>query len=310
MADKSHAHASEKVDHLKDHAMHHGDKAHDAHGYDAHGHHGAHDAHGAHGHHEPHELPNIISVLNDHLDSGLTHFLHQWETVIFSLVAAGLICFLFFRGTRSKDKVPSGAQNFCEAIVEGIEAFVCGILGPKHGPKHVPFLGTIFLYILLMNWSGLIPLGKSPTAVWSITLAIALVTMGYVQFTGIKEQGLGHYLAHLAGSRDNVFGYVLIPLMLTLNIILEVGAVPFSLSLRLFANISSEDRLLFKFAQLNVENNMLPFFFQIFANVLATVFSLVQAFVFMLLSTVYISLILPHDDHGHDNEHGETAAAH
>ena len=113
-------------------------------------------------------------------------------------------------------------------------------------------------------------------------------------------------LKHMAGSPSNLFGLVLIPLMLVINITIEFVAVPLSLSLRLFANISSEDRLLFKFAELNVLFKGAPFFFQLFANVLALAFSLVQAFVFMLLSTVYISLILPHEDHSHE-EHGALA---
>ena len=266
-------------------------------------HHAAQAAHGA-GAHEAHELPNFVTLLTKAFpDAGWTHFLHQWENVLFSLGAAFLVSFLFLRAAQGGKLVPEGLQNFCEAIVEGINAFASGILG-SHGPKHVPFLGTLFLYILFMNWSGLVPLLKSPTSAWSTTLAVGLVTMVYVQITGITEQGPVHYLKHLAGNPQNVFGVILIPLMLTLNIILELAAVPFSLSLRLFANISSEDRLLFKFAELNVMFKCLPFFFQLFANILAIIFSMVQAFVFMLLSTVYISLVLPHEDHGH----GEHAA--
>src|SRR3989338_2254390 len=152
----------------------------------------------AHGHeaahHEAHELPNFITVLkNAFPDAGWTHFLHQWENVIFSFLVAGLICWVAIRAASKKDIVPSGMQNFCEAVVEGIEGFVSGILG-SHGRKHVPFLGTIFVYILLMNWSGLIPLMKSPSSAWSTTLAVALVTLVYVQVTGIREQGPVHYL--------------------------------------------------------------------------------------------------------------------
>jgi F0F1-type ATP synthase membrane subunit a len=87
--------------------------------------------------------------------------------------------------------------------------------------------------------------------------------------------------------------------MLVINLSIEFLAVPLSLSLRLFANVSSEDKLLYKFAELNAMYRWLPFFFQLFANVLVILFSFIQAFVFLLLSTVYISLILPHD---HDEE--------
>lgn len=259
-------------------------------------------------HHEAHELPNWISLLHEKFpDSPFINFLHQWENVFFSLSVAALISFIAISAARSKMAVPEGIQNFFEAVVEGMDGFVTGILGER-GREHVPYLGTLFFYILLMNWSGLVPLMKSATSVWSTTLAVGLVTMVYVQWTGIQSQGLWHYLKHLAGNPSNVFGFVLIPLMLVLNIILEFGAVPFSLSLRLFANVSSEDRLLFNFATLDVARPVLPLFFQFFGNMLAIIFSIVQAFVFMLLSTVYLSLVMPHEDYGHTSH--ETAHGH
>ena len=95
--------------------------------------------------------------------------------------------------------------------------------------------------------------------------------------------------------------------MLVINLSIEFFAVPLSLSLRLFANVSSEDKLLYKFAELNVMYYGLPFFFQLFANILVILFSFIQAFVFLLLSTVYISLILPHEHgEGHDAAHEKT----
>lgn len=261
-------------------------------------------SHGAeHAAHEAHELANFITVLkNAFPESAVTEFLHQWENVVFSLLAALVIGITAILAAKRSRLIPAGIQNFWEAVVEGVHAFVTGILGPD-GRRYVPFLGTLFVYILVMNWSGLIPLMKAPTSAWSTTLAVALATTVYVQYIGIKEQGLLHYLQHMAGNPSNLFGLVLIPLMLVINITVEYIAVPLSLSLRLFANISSEDRLLFKFAELNVLFKGAPFFFQLFANVLAIAFSLVQAFVFMLLSTVYISLILPHDNHGHEHSH-------
>jgi F-type H+-transporting ATPase subunit a len=272
--------------------------------------HAAQAAHGAA--HEAHELPNFITVLNHYYpDSPISHFLHQWENVIFTLMAASIIVFVAIRAASHKRIIPEGLENFVESLVEGINGFVCGILGP-HGSKHTPFLGTIFFYILLQNWFGLIPFMKSPTAAWSTTLAVGLATMVYVQATGIREQGVVHYLKHLAGNPQNVFGIILVPLMLVLNLILEIGAVPFSLSLRLFANVSSEDRLLLNFAGLGVNSPFhIGFVFQLFANVLAIVFSIIQAFVFMLLATVYVSLVLPHEEHHHEHEpHHDAAHAH
>jgi len=265
-------------------------------------HHTAEHAATSHGAHEAHELPNWITLLNKHFpDNALVHFLHQWENIVFAAMIASIISFFAVRAARKKNMVPTPLQNFCESVVEGLDGFVSGILG-SHGRQHLPFIGTVFIYVLLMNWSGLIPLSKSPTAAWSTTLALALTTMVYVQIAGIRSQGLWHYLKHLAGNPQNVFGVILIPLMLVLNLILEIGAVPFSLSLRLFANISSEDRLLLNFAELAVSTHYIAFPFQLFANILAIIFSIIQAFVFMLLTTVYIALVLPHEDHGHEEK--------
>lgn len=260
-------------------------------------------AHGAE--HAAHELPNFITVLRSWFpDAGWTHFLHQWENVFFSLLAAIIIVTTAIVAAKKKKLIPRGIQNFWEVLAGSVEAFVTGILGEKYAAQHIPYLGTLFIYILLMNWIGLIPFFKSPTSSWGTTIALALCTTVYVQWTGITQQGPAHYLKHIAGNPSNIFGLILIPLMLVINLTVEFLAVPLSLSLRLFANVSSEDRLLFNFAHLTI--NMTPFLglFQLFANVLAIAFSVVQAFVFMLLSTVYISLVLPHEQHGPE-EHGE-----
>lgn len=261
------------------------------------------------------ELPNLITLLDKLFPhSPIVHFLHSWENLVFSFLILGLITYTALRAAQKKRFLPKGVQNVWELIVEGIESFVTGILGPK-GIEHVPYLGTLFLYILLQNWLGMIPLMKSPTSGWSTTIALALITTVYVQWVGIKEQGFWHYVKHMAGNPQGILGLALIPIMLVINLCIEYMAVPLSLSLRLFANVSSEDKLLYKFAELNVMCYGLPWglkivggffgmFFQLFANILVIVFSLVQAFVFLLLSTVYIALLLPHEEE-HESPHTE-----
>jgi len=241
------------------------------------------------------ELPNFITVL-EHLfpKSHFVEFLFHWENIVFSVLILGLIAFTALRAARKQIFLPRGIQNVWEIFVEGMEAFVTGILGPR-GLEHVPFLGTLFIYILLENWLGLIPFMKSPTSAWSTTIALALISTVYIQWVGIKEHGLINYFKHMAGNPVGFLGLTLVPIMLVINFSIEYFAVPLSLSLRLFANVSSEDKLLYKFAELNVMYWGVPFFFQLFANMLVILFSFVQAFVFLLLSTVYISLILPHE---------------
>ena len=253
--------------------------------------------------HVTEELPNFITILEHFFPkSHFVRFLFSWENVLFSFLILGFIAIRSISAARKKEFLPKGLQNRWELVFEGLAEFVTGILGPR-GMEHVPFLGTMFLYILLQNWLGLIPLMKSPTSAWSTTIAFALITTIYVQWVGIKEHGFVNYAKHLAGNPVGILGLALFPLMLVINLSIEFFAVPLSLSLRLFANVSSEDKLLYKFAELNVMYYWLPFFFQLFANVLVILFSFIQAFVFLLLSTVYISLILPHD---HDEDHVAT----
>jgi F-type H+-transporting ATPase subunit a len=262
--------------------------------------------------HAAEELPNLITLL-EHIfpKSHLVHFLFRWENIVFSFLILGFIAFRSIGAARKNAFLPKDFQNRWELAFEGLAEFVTGILGPR-GMEHVPFLGTVFLYILLQNWLGMIPLMKSPTSAWSTTIALALLTTVYVQWVGIKEHGFVNYVKHLAGNPVGILGFVLVPLMLVINLSIEFLAVPLSLSLRLFANVSSEDKLIYKFAELNVMcyglspglkivAGILGMCFQIFANVLVLIFSLVQAFVFLLLSTVYISLILPHE---HEEDHG------
>ena len=238
------------------------------------------------------ELPNLITILEHFFPkSHLIHFLFSWENLIFSFLVLGFIAFRSISAARKKEFRPQGLQNRWELVMEGLAEFVTSILGPR-GMEHVPFLGTMFIYILLQNWLGLIPLMKSPTSAWSTTIALALITTVYIQWVGIKEHGFVNYMKHLAGNPIGILGIVLIPLMLVINLSIEFFAVPLSLSLRLFANVSSEDKLLYKFAELNAMYYWLPFFFQLFANILVILFSFIQAFVFLLLSTVYHRFIV------------------
>lgn len=267
-------------------------------------------------HHAPHELPNFITILNEQFhDSPVIGFFHQWQNLFFSGAALFIICFLFLRAAKQNTLIPSGLRNVVESLVEGVENFVVGIMG-EGGRKHVAFLGTMFFYILIMNYAGMVPLLKAATSAWSTTIALAVISVFYIHISGLRALGFKSYVHHIMGSPSNIIAWVIgIVLIFPLNLVLEYMAVPLSLSLRLFANISSEDRMLLNFAQLNVSSYGLAFPLQLFANMMAVLFSTVQAFVFTLLTAVYIYTMMPHDDHGSDhsdqpgNHHGEEHAA-
>jgi F-type H+-transporting ATPase subunit a len=252
---------------------------------------------------EAHELPNFITVLYHYLvGTTVGEFLHKWENVIFSLLIAGFIILVVRLSSRNPQLIPGKLQNLIELVVEELEKFIVGILGPR-GKEFVPFLGTLFLYILCMNYFGLIPLMKAPTANINQTAALAICVFLFVQYTGIKENGIRGYFFHLLGEPRSGVQYALAPLMFLLHV-LEEFIKPLSLAFRLFGNITGEDILIFIFVGLGVGLTsfahlpvgiplQIPFYF------LALLTGFIQALVFMLLSTVYLAMVLPHEDGEH-----------
>lgn len=255
-----------------------------------------HAAAGEHAAHEgPPHLPNFISLL-----TGGHGPAYEWENVIFSFITAIVLCIVSIRVYAKREMIPGRLQNLLEMAVESMFNLVESILG-NEARHYLPFIGTLFFYILVNNLWGLVPLMHSPSTSINITASLAILVFLYAQYTGIRRLGVGGYILHLAGSPQGVIGWVLVPLMLPLHIIGEL-AKPFSLALRLFGNITGEDTLVAVFVILGVGilsfspvglPLQIPFYF------LGMLLSTIQALVFALLSTIYILLMLPHEEHAH-----------
>jgi len=216
------------------------------------------------------------------------------------------VCVTGFIASRNPRMIPGGLQNGAEMLVEKLYEFVGGILGPRYGRRFFPLIGSLFVYIFAMNLFGLLPLMDSPTSNLNVTFALGLTVFLYVQYVGVRSLGIVGYLDHMLGNPRSVTGWVLAPLLLPIHILGEL-AKPISLSCRLFGNIFGEDMLLVGFATLGV--GMLSFvnspvgvpIHAIFFP-LALLTSGLQAFVFTVLTTIYILLMLPHEEHGHEEE--------
>jgi len=236
-----------------------------------------------------------------HAHSPVARFLVTYQAPLFSAVVALLLCGFLIAGARSMTLLPGTLQNVVEYVVETLANFVEGVLGPE-GRRFIPFLGTLFLYIYLQNIFGLIPFMFTPTSVLSTTVALALVVFVYVQWVGVTSNGPLGYLKHLAGDPKDVVGWTMAPLMLPLHVVGEL-AKPVSLSLRLFGNMMGEETLIAVFIGLGITTLAathlpvglplhVPFIF------LALLTTFIQALVFMLLSTIYFALVLPHHEEG------------
>lgn len=251
------------------------------------------------------ELPNILSLLHERFpDAPWAEFLVYWENIIFAIIVAVIISLLFYLGVRKKELIPNRFQNFLELIVETLSQIIIGILG-HDGKKYIPFLGTLFIYILSMNLFGLIPFMKSPSVSLNITVAMAICVFALVQYLNIRNMGLGGFLYHLAGSPKDTVGWIMAPFMFPLELLTQISR-PVTLSLRLFGNVMGEEALIGYFALAGVLllSNLdfsvpvgiplqIPFMF------LGLLTSLMQALVFTLLSTVYILLSAPHKEGKH-----------
>lgn len=263
------------------------------------------------------ELANFISVAVHQLgDCALGVFLHHWENVIFSLFIVAILAVVAYLAQRKRSLIPEKKlQNIVEMVVEGLDSFFAGILGEKEGRRYLPFVGTLFLYIMCMNLMGMVPGMKSSTSNLNTTAALALCTFVYVQFTGLKRLGFIGYLDHMAGNprmpeEKGFFKIFLILLFIPIHILLFIIHVigelvkPVSLSLRLFGNITGGDALLVVFITLGmgmVSSLKIPVGFplQVPVMFLSLIGGIVQAMVFSLLSAVYIAMMLPHETHEH-----------
>jgi F-type H+-transporting ATPase subunit a len=239
------------------------------------------------------ELTNIITILAEGIGSGpLSRFLLRFEPAIFSFAIVLVISAVAFLAARRPGLVPGRLQSAAELVAGSLDGFVCGILGPA-GRRFTPFIGTLFIYILVMNLCGIVPLLKSSTSSWSTTMALALLVFGYLQYTALRHLGFRGYLYHLMGRpRGVIAASVIIPmLMLVIEIITQLVR-PLSLSLRLRSNIWGDDMLLAVISGFGLGGVPLL----AFNMCLAILASVVQAAVFCLLTIIYFALALEHEE--------------
>ncbi|MEO0278456.1 MAG: F0F1 ATP synthase subunit A [candidate division WOR-3 bacterium] len=218
------------------------------------------------------------------------NFLGEKYQHVSLFITVGIILIIISLLVKSRlSLIPGKLQNLIEVFVGGIEDFVSGVI-PHGAREHVPLISTCFITILLCNWIGNVPGFISPTASWNTTIALAIIVFFYYHWQGIKKHGFIKYIKHFGGP---------VPFMAPVIFILEtIGhfARVLSLSLRLFGNIMGEETLaviLFSLVPLIVP---VPFI------VLSLFFGFVQALVFTLLTTVYISLAVEEEHEEHHEE--------
>jgi F-type H+-transporting ATPase subunit a len=210
------------------------------------------------------------------------------QVLITSWVVLGIIFAIAFLGNRSLQAKPEGWQNFTEFVTEFIRDLAKTQVGEHDYLSWVPFLGTLFLFILVSNWSGALlpwalielPSGElaAPTNDINTTVALALLTSASYFYAGLRKKGLGYFKRYVQPAA----------FLLPINV-LEDFTKPLSLSFRLFGNILADELVV------GVLVALVPLFIPIPIMLLGVFTSAIQALVFATLAGAYIGEAL--EDH-------------
>ncbi|HVN86932.1 MAG TPA: F0F1 ATP synthase subunit A [Candidatus Binatia bacterium] len=176
------------------------------------------------------------------------------------------------------------ARNTLEVFVEVFSANIVEPLMGHHGRKYVPLYGTFFLFIIAANFCGLLPGFAPPTSNFNVTFALGVTSLVAYTYYGFESAGVG-YLKHFAGPIWWL-AFLMVPLEIIDNLVR-----PVSLALRLFGNMTGDHVVLEIFTDLT--KVVVPVLFYLLGSMVCVI----QAFVFTLLSVIYLSLATAHHDH-------------
>ena len=220
-----------------------------------------------------------------------------WYTVMFVIACIlSLVVIWILRGRLSEDE-PGHGQQTLEVSVLAVRSMLEDIVGP-HGLQYFPVVMTFAVLIMISNLMGFFPLFISPTSATSVTFALGLASFLYYNYIGIKENGIFGHLKHFAGPI-----WWIAPLIFVIELISNLIR-PFTLGIRLFANMFSDEKVLDTIAHLAPGKTywVVP----VLLMPLSLFVAFIQTFVFVLLSQLYISEVShpPHDSHHAHEEDG------
>jgi F-type H+-transporting ATPase subunit a len=225
---------------------------------------------------------SVLSLVHAHAENPARPWAN-FITMEILVTAIILVLFAVLRPRLSMDR-PGKLQHLFEVIYTFLHGEAESNIG-HDGPRFLPFIGTLFIFILFCNLIGIIPGFESPTMNPSVPAGCALLVFIYYNFMGFKHQGIAKYLAHFAGPMP-----ILAPLMIPIELISHM-ARPLSLTIRLFANMLAGEKVTVVF--LGLTYLIAPAVFM----GLHVFVSFLQAYIFVLLTMMYLSETVPHEQH-------------
>ena len=233
---------------------------------------------------------------------GATLDMTPTKHLVMMWLASVVLLVVVLAAVAKRSLVPKGLYNFIELLVKFVRDEIAKKnIGEHEGDRFVPFLVSAFFFILFVNLFGLVPWAATATGNVAVTLALATFTFLITQYAAIKSMGVGGWLKHLTGGVH----FLLWPIMIPVEI-LGLFTKPFALTIRLFANmiaghivILSLLGLIFALNSPFVAIGSVPMALAIF--LLEIFVGFVQAYIFTMLSSLFIGQgLVHHDAHGHD----------
>ena len=217
---------------------------------------------------------------------GLISHNHAFLILAHVVLVAVIVLAIAKFSTSSLQIVPRGVQNVSEVYLDGVVGIGRDVIGEKLSKHYLPLVATIGLFVFVSNMVGIIPGFESPTSNINVTLALALIVFIYYNYEGIRENGIIKYMKHFLGPV-----WWLYWLMFPIEIVSHISRI-ISLSFRLFGNIKGDDLFLAVILMLA------PFVAPLAPYALLAFSGLLQAFIFMILTYVYLAgAVLISDDH-------------
>ena len=243
-----------------------------------------------------------LEALGFHIKAEHGIVIPNYLVMVMLIVAVLTVLSLIIRSRLSVEN-PGKLQIVFEDALTAVINLLEEWIGPK-GRNYLPLIATFGIFILFGNYMGLIPGLMAPTSNINVTLGCAITTWVYYHFHGVKEQGVFSYIKHFAMPPGSPAA--LAPVMFVIEIISHFSRV-LSLSLRLFGNIFGEEMVIL------ILFTLIPFLVPLPMMFLGLITGALQAFIFVLLSIIYLqgAVAVEHheDEHGHDAPSGHQAPA-
>ena len=201
------------------------------------------------------------------------------------LLSASIALILVKSAMSNLQLVPTGTQNLMEAYISGVLQMGTDVMGKENARRYIPLVATIGIFVAIANLIGIVPGFEAPTAFLEFALTLALVVFVYYNFEGIRRQGIIKYFKHFLGPV-----WWLYWLMFPIEIVSHFSRL-ISLSFRLFGNVKGDDMFLMVILMLA------PWVLPMIPFALLTFMALLQAFIFMMLTTVYLGSAVVMDEH-------------